>query len=114
MWPKRWVANLWGSFKGAITKRIMAEDLQIIPAIQAGLEKSEQAGVLGRCEERIHAFQTFLADKTANQPPADGNPCQDAKDLESVAEPANRVVLPTLNQASSHSQQPFVTEKNDD
>ena len=53
------MAIVWGKLKGAITKRIMTEDLAIIPNIQAGLEKSTQPGVLGRCEERIHAFRVF-------------------------------------------------------
>ena len=62
--PRRWMAIVWGKLKGAITKRIMTEDLAIIPNIQAGLEKSTQPGVLGRCEERIHAFRVFISEKT--------------------------------------------------
>jgi phenylpropionate dioxygenase-like ring-hydroxylating dioxygenase large terminal subunit len=62
--PRRWMAVLWGQLKGTITKKIMTEDLNLIPDIQAGLEKSEQRGVLGRCEERIHAFQAFISAKT--------------------------------------------------
>ena len=69
--PRRWTAVCWGKLKGAITKKIMTEDLGIIPDIQAGLEKSEQRGILGRCEERIHAFQTFISERTVNQASAD-------------------------------------------
>ncbi|MCM2374918.1 aromatic ring-hydroxylating oxygenase subunit alpha [Aporhodopirellula aestuarii] len=62
--PRRWLGNFWGGFKGAVTRSIMKEDLGIIPDIQAGLQSSQQAGVLGRCEERIHAFQQYVVART--------------------------------------------------
>lgn len=58
--PRRIVASGWGHFKALITKQIMKEDLALIPDVQAGLEKSKEVGVLGRCEERIHAFQEYV------------------------------------------------------
>lgn len=64
--PRRWLAVAWGMFKGQISKAIMQEDLGLIPDIQCGLEKSEQEGVLGRCEERIHAFQQLIETETGN------------------------------------------------
>ncbi len=63
--PRRLLANGWGRLKASLTRRIMAEDLDLFPAIQRGLQASRQTGVLGRCEERIHAFQTYVAAQTA-------------------------------------------------
>ncbi len=63
--PRHWFALMWGQMKAAITKRILSEDLRLMPDIQAGLEKSRQPGVLGRCEERIHAFQAYVSATTA-------------------------------------------------
>ena len=57
----RLLAGAWGRLAGAITHRILREDMQLFPAIQRGLECSTGKGVLGRCEERIHAFQQFMA-----------------------------------------------------
>lgn len=61
---KRLAARSWARLTAAITKRILNEDRGIFQAIQSGLEHSSQAGVLGRCEERIHAFQLFMAQAT--------------------------------------------------
>ena len=66
--PRYWSALAWGKLKAAITRKIMAEDMQLIPDIQAGLEKSRLTGVLGRNEERLHAFQSFIIDRTSTQP----------------------------------------------
>ena len=62
--PKRWVANGWGHLKAGITKTIMKEDLELLPDIQKGLQHSSHEGVLGRCEERIHAFQAYVRART--------------------------------------------------
>ncbi len=56
---KRWVAKKWGGLEAAIGKRILKEDFEMLPKIQAGLDHSDHAGVLARSEERIAAFQTF-------------------------------------------------------
>ena len=69
--PGRWLAAAWGRFKAWVTKRIVQEDLELIPEIQLGLEKSSQPGVLGKCEERIHRFQQFLAEQDRSSSPAD-------------------------------------------
>jgi choline monooxygenase len=61
-WLKRAMARGWSGVTAAITKRILIEDLKLFPAIQAGMESSPHTGVLGRCEERIHQFQSFLQD----------------------------------------------------
>ncbi len=60
-------AKLWGRIEASLTKKILVEDLGIFDSIQAGLRASNQAGLLGRCEERIHQFQKFLLlQKNAN------------------------------------------------
>lgn len=48
-------------------KRILGEDMGIWPAIQRGLEASDNPGILSCREERIWAFQRFIADQ-AGQP----------------------------------------------
>jgi len=57
---RRLGATCWGKLKAAITQRVLQEDMALFPAIQAGLNASQQPGVLGRCEERIHHFQAYL------------------------------------------------------
>ncbi len=57
-------SKLWARLTAGITKRVLMEDLQIFVAIQTGLRASSQPGVLGRCEERIHRFQEFIARRT--------------------------------------------------
>jgi hypothetical protein len=34
--------------------------LALFSSIQKGLEQSPHPGILGRCEERLHAFQSFM------------------------------------------------------
>ena len=60
---KSGAAKLWSQLTAAITKKILLEDLEIFEAIQQGVERSSHAGVLGACEERIHAFQVYLQRK---------------------------------------------------
>lgn len=50
----------WGRFKAEVTRKILKEDRQMFRSIQQGLRSSSQQGVLGICEERIHAFQEDL------------------------------------------------------
>ena len=54
------LAWLWGRLTAAINKHILKEDLRIFSSIQSGLEHSPHPGILGRCEERLHAFQSFM------------------------------------------------------
>ncbi len=61
---KRWqklLAKSLGYLETLILKRIMHEDIQLYPMIQRGLRASSNRGVLARSEERIHAFQTYMA-----------------------------------------------------
>jgi phenylpropionate dioxygenase-like ring-hydroxylating dioxygenase large terminal subunit len=57
---KRLMAQGWSRLTAAITKKVLMEDVAIFSAIQAGVSSSPHAGVLGRCEERIHSFQAYL------------------------------------------------------
>lgn len=55
------LARGWGWLKGKVTRQILEEDRGLFSSIQRGLEASPHRGLLGRCEERIHAFQTWLS-----------------------------------------------------
>lgn len=68
--PRRWLAGSWGRVEAVVTRRIMAEDLALYPQIQRGLAASPHRGVLGRCEERIHAFQQYVHHATVGESPA--------------------------------------------
>jgi len=43
------------------TRKILEEDYKVLPAIQRGLEASSHDGVIGAREERVHAFQQYVA-----------------------------------------------------
>ena len=61
-WPswRRALGSGWGRLAAAITKSILLEDNALYADIHRGLAASPHAGVLGRCEERIHAFQHYV------------------------------------------------------
>lgn len=63
----RQCCRLWGYNAAGITLKIMKEDFQLYPAIQRGLNASQNSGMLGRCEERIHHFQQWMKNQSANQ-----------------------------------------------
>jgi choline monooxygenase len=67
------LAKLWSRITAVITKRVLIEDLAIFSAIQSGMQRSPHAGILGRCEERIHRFQAYVA----NASKSDGNEFND-------------------------------------
>lgn len=54
------VAWTWNWLTATINKHILKEDLTMFQSIQHGLERSSHAGILGRCEERLHAFQQYM------------------------------------------------------
>lgn len=66
-WPGwgRLAARSWSRLGAEVVGRILTEDLRLYPQVQRGLEASDQAGVLGRSEERIHAFQSWLLAREA-------------------------------------------------
>lgn len=65
---ERRLAAAWGQTGAWITRRILQEDQAMFPQIQRGLEASNRPGMLGRCEERIFAFQQYI-DRSLNQQP---------------------------------------------
>ncbi|OYX35317.1 MAG: hypothetical protein B7Y99_04190 [Caulobacterales bacterium 32-69-10] len=65
---RRGLLALWGAASARLTRRIVGEDMAIYPDLQRGLEGSQQAGLLGRNEERIHAFQAWLRERLAASP----------------------------------------------
>lgn len=56
-----------GHAAARMAQRVLSEDTMIFPKVQAGLDGSVSPRILGRCEERIHAFQEFWR-KTLSQP----------------------------------------------
>lgn len=56
----RILASGWGRLAAQVTRRILEEDRSLFRDIQRGTESSLHRGVLGRCEERIYAFQQYL------------------------------------------------------
>ncbi len=61
------LAWLWSHLTAALNKHILKEDLSMFASIQKGLEHSPHRGILGRCEERLHAFQKFLQTNTPKE-----------------------------------------------
>lgn len=79
-WRRPW-SWAWNRAVAPITLAVLREDRQLYPAIQQGLAAATGPGTLGRCEERIHAFQLWLAralQSPDNGPSAaiDGSPPQ--------------------------------------
>lgn len=56
--PLQW---LFGQVFASLGERILREDMRLWPAIQHGLAHSPHRGVLSCREERVHAFQTWVA-----------------------------------------------------
>lgn len=51
----------WGKFTNILTWQILNEDIRMYPVIQRGERAAKARGILGRCEERLHFFETFVA-----------------------------------------------------
>lgn len=68
---ERWWHRVTGPVLRAVLERyihrIQREDNAMFPNVQRGLCASQQAGVLGAREERIHAFQTYIAGALAER-----------------------------------------------
>lgn len=47
--------------------KVLAEDAPLIGDVQQGMNASRQRGVIGACEERVFAFQEWLARRTAER-----------------------------------------------
>lgn len=59
----RRVSRMWGNMASQITLKILKEDFGLYQDIQAGLNASRNAGMLGRCEERIYWFQRWMQEQ---------------------------------------------------
>ena len=60
-------AALWGRFTGWLSYQILKEDIRIFPQVQRGERAATDRSLLGRCEERLFAFETFLRDQVQTQ-----------------------------------------------
>ncbi|KIG17003.1 Phenylpropionate dioxygenase [Enhygromyxa salina] len=66
--PRAWTAPLRSTIGAAASwflNGVLREDAAIYPAVQTGVQGSERSGVLGAKEERVWAFQRWLADQLA-------------------------------------------------
>ena len=61
----RTVAQVWGRIIAQVSKQILAEDVAILPLVQEGVRHTPRTGLLGRCEERIYAYQAYVRDQLA-------------------------------------------------
>jgi len=77
-WPlwKRTLARAWGKLSSLIVAQIIKEDTALFNEIQKGVAASRSAGMLGRCEERIHQLQKWLM---AQRTSSDLRPCRAAE-----------------------------------
>ena len=57
----RWTGVLWGKVMAKLSLKILQEDIRIFSHVQRGASAATQHAILGRCEERLYAFQTFVA-----------------------------------------------------
>ena len=64
----RLVARSMGRVAAKSSVAVLQEDLAMFPQMQHGLNAPGATGLLGRCEERLHAFQTFVADAVPTRP----------------------------------------------
>lgn len=67
-WPQLAAANVWDHAVAWVSARISREDQRLYPHVQRGLEASVHAGTLGRCEERLHAFQHWVQSQCRGVP----------------------------------------------
>lgn len=56
-------AWLWGRFTGGLSYKILKEDMSIYARVQRGENAATDHAILGRCEERLYAFQKFIRDQ---------------------------------------------------
>ena len=60
-------AWLWGRFTGWLSYQILKEDIRIFPHVQRGERAATDRSILGRCEERLYAFEKFLHGQIESQ-----------------------------------------------
>jgi choline monooxygenase len=56
----------WGKFTSFLTWQILQEDIRMFPVIQRGEKAARSRSILGRCEERLHFFESFVADQVSS------------------------------------------------
>ena len=56
-------ASLWGRFLGWLSYKILKEDIGIFSRVQRGEQAATDRAILGRCEERLNAFEEFLLER---------------------------------------------------
>lgn len=59
----RLTAAMWASITAWLSYQILKEDLRIFEHVQRGEQAATDTSIFGRCEERLHAFQKFLAEQ---------------------------------------------------
>lgn len=59
------VAWLWSRFTGYLSTQILHEDMTVYAHVQRGTAAATDRAILGRCEERLFAFQQFVRDRLA-------------------------------------------------
>jgi phenylpropionate dioxygenase-like ring-hydroxylating dioxygenase large terminal subunit len=59
----------WGRFTAWLTRQILNEDRAVYQEIQTGVQGGGRPGLLGRCEERLEAFQRHVRSRLDTEPP---------------------------------------------
>lgn len=59
----RLTASLWGRVTGWLSYQVLKEDIRIFPQVQRGESGATDCSILGRCEERLNAFQKFIVEQ---------------------------------------------------
>jgi hypothetical protein len=59
----RLTAAMWGRVMALLSYQVLKEDLQIFRHVQRGEQAAAETSIFGRCEERLYAFQKFLAEQ---------------------------------------------------
>ncbi len=84
---RRGLSAGWGRLAASITRGILCEDMRLYGDIQRGLAASPHAGALGRCEERIHAFQKYVLESCEGSVAACSDPSPRPANLADQAPP---------------------------
>lgn len=53
----------WGKFTGWLSDTILKEDMSVYASVQRGEKAATDHAILGRCEERLNAFQVFVREQ---------------------------------------------------
>ena len=61
-WLGKYLSWCMGVAAKRAVRKVMQEDAAIFPEVQAGMEAATSTRLFGRCEERLHAFQSHWQD----------------------------------------------------